>query len=408
MKIHRLVSSLFLRWLFCLGSPGHFSHISAIDPPIFYGFAPSWQTNAHLYHWDWLTHICLFNLGKPLPGISNATLEAAQSWVHHAHEHKVHVEVPGFFAISDLTNQTRRDEWILDRIALIQTIQADGLNLDLEGPIHNSQDRRLLTEFVQQVRQTLPSQYSLSFDGAWSPRGIDQRFYDLNEIALSVDLIFVMAYDMQSQIFDTSRCIAQANSPYPRIVQGLNEYLALPNVSPQQLVLGLPWYGYNYPCESFDDNNTVPICHIRPVPFRGAPCSDAAGYQQCFATILSTDLPLSRRTGGGPHWNNQTQSPYMTYVDEKTNDTKHQYHQVHYDNAVSLSRKAQIAADLKLGGTGTWNLDCVVPLATVEQRDAMYAATRFPSTLKLHTSKHTDTDYHQQPLESWNVKTIDQ
>lgn len=50
-----------------------------------------------------------------------------------------------------------------------------------------------------------------------------------------------------------------------------------------QLILGLPWYGYDYPCVPDSTGQRMSpegdACHLSAVPFRGAPCSDAAGRQ---------------------------------------------------------------------------------------------------------------------------------
>ena len=40
----------------------------------------------------------------------------------------------------------------------------------------------------------------ISVDVAWSPYGIDGRNYDVLGLAAAADLLFVMAYDMQSQV----------------------------------------------------------------------------------------------------------------------------------------------------------------------------------------------------------------
>jgi Di-N-acetylchitobiase len=60
------------------------------------------------------------------------------------------------------------------------------------------------------------------------------------------DLLYVMVYDIQSQIITTS-CIAGANSPHGAMIRGIQRYIEL-GIQPRQLVLGIPWYGYGYPC----------------------------------------------------------------------------------------------------------------------------------------------------------------
>ncbi len=58
----------------------------------------------------------------------------------------------------------------------------------------------------------------VSFDVAWSPKCIDKRCYDYLAIADSCDLLFVMSYDEQSQIWGD--CIAMANAPFNQTLTG--------------------------------------------------------------------------------------------------------------------------------------------------------------------------------------------
>lgn len=88
----------------------------------------------------------------------------------------------------------------------------------------------------------------ISFDVPWAPRGVDGRYYPWKALADASDLLFVMSYDMRSQIYDA--CIAGANSPRALVQQGIDEYVLAFGVSPDKLVLGVPWYGYKYECEA--------------------------------------------------------------------------------------------------------------------------------------------------------------
>ena len=83
-----------------------------------------------------------------------------------------------------------------------------------------------------------------------------------------------MSYDEQSQSFG-DECIARPNSGLYDTAGGLMAYLKL-GISADKLVLGLPWYGYDYTCVKTDRHNK---CYIQEVPFRGVKCSDAAGRQ---------------------------------------------------------------------------------------------------------------------------------
>jgi hypothetical protein len=50
---------------------------------------------------------------------------------------------------------------------------------------------------------------------------------------------------LRAQIYGT--CVASANSPAPLVARGLHQWLDL-GAPASTLVLGLPWYGYDYPC----------------------------------------------------------------------------------------------------------------------------------------------------------------
>ena len=123
------------------------------------------------------------------------------------------------------------------------------------------------------------------------------------------------------------------------------------------MVLGLPWYGYNYPCTSFENN----ICEIKKVPFRGVNCSDAAGRQYCFSDILSKYLPIAI---GGRQFDKESLSPFFNYK-----DTDGKMHQMWYDDVESLTKKYHHAIkDLGLRGLGFWNIDCLNYTNTAEAK----------------------------------------
>eukprot|EP00775_Hariotina_reticulata_P013950 gene13951-14062_t len=77
-------------------------------------------------------------------------------------------------------------------------------------------------------------------------------------------------------------------------------------VPAHKLVLGLPWYGYDYTCEGQEVPADVDICTIKPVSFRNVSCSDAAGAQRCYSEIMASkyqayQLPASQAHRGSPY-----------------------------------------------------------------------------------------------------------
>ena len=118
----------------------------------------------------------------------------------------------------------------------------------------------------------------MSVDVAWSAPCKDKRCYDYEDLANASDFLFVMGYDVRSQIFDLNDCIASANSPIASLQAGLTNYTQLFHISPWKLVLGgkytmyfldtyvcyfpieVPWYRYDYRCMSLDANMTCVSC----------------------------------------------------------------------------------------------------------------------------------------------------
>lgn len=111
----------------------------------------------------------------------------------------------------------------------------------------------------------------MTYDVAWSPNCIDGRCYQVDKFANITDFLVVMAYDEQSQIYGP--CQAYANSPLDKTELGIKQYLTL-GINPDKLVLGQPWYGYDYTCLKLTDDT---VCAIEEVPYIGVNCSDAAG-----------------------------------------------------------------------------------------------------------------------------------
>lgn len=80
--------------------------------------------------------------------------------------------------------------------------------------------------------------------------------------------------------------------------------------------MGVPWYGYNYPCENSADNQTE-TCDIAMIPFRGVNCSDAAGSEIAYQDIMTI---LADKDANGVTTDirrgSYLQTPNFNYVDK--------------------------------------------------------------------------------------------
>jgi di-N-acetylchitobiase len=299
-----------------------------------FGFVTS-ESNWPGYNWTLLTTVALFT-------------KTNDSLLCHAHSKGVRVVLSASYDTSQLQDSAKIKEWIQEHLEAVQSGFADGLNIDIEGEVAaGSGEVGLLTQLVKDTVaafKTANRDYQVTFDVAWSPRCIDGRCYDYAAVAAAVDFLVVMAYDERSQIFGS--CTASANSGFGQTISGVEGYLSF-GVPKDSLVLGLPWYGYDYPCLSLTEDL---VCTIPEVPYRGVNCSDAAGTQRSYTGIrdfLRTATTFVR-------WNASLEAPYFNYKSQGG-----ERHQVWFDNTESLSLKYIFAGQSGLRGLAFWNLDCL-------------------------------------------------
>ncbi|KAL7984953.1 hypothetical protein Chor_003523 [Crotalus horridus] len=179
----------------------------------------------------------------------------------------------------------------------------------------------------------------------------DRRCYNYTGIADSCDFVFVMSYDEQSQVW--SHCIARANAPYNQTLAGYDNYIFM-GINQKKLVMGVPWYGYDYTCQNLSKTHE---CILEKIPFRGAPCSDAAGRQVPYKTIMTqVNSSLS-----GILWDEEQKAPYLEYKDSHGG-----FHQVWFDDPRSISLKTAYVKKHGLRGIGMWNANCLEYSGSVE------------------------------------------
>ena len=288
----------------------------------------------------------------------------------HANNVRLIAGAPGDMPLSG--DSSVRSAWIQATISSIKALHLDGLTFDYESPIAKTDpEREWYTQIVQEttiaLHNALPgSQVSVCV--AWSSDNIDGRDYDWVGLANASDLLYQMVYDTRSQIFD--RCIASANSPLPVLISGLNRFISV-GVPVEKMVVGIPWYGYDYPCVggAYEDK----FCEIKSVPFRGVNCSDAAGGEVPFYLIMpildtcnTTSTQNKQQCTLGRQWDWSTSSPYFNYVDSTT--TPPTRHQIWYDDVESLSVKYRAARSMGAKGVGPFMYEFLDPSGTKSGR----------------------------------------
>ena len=222
-----------------------------------------------------------------------------------------------------------------------------------------------------------------------------------------VDFLYVMCYDTRSQIFDS--CVASANAPLPGnflfsslqhidftavlyslclpflsmnvslvCMKGIEQF-SQTGVSPDQLVLGVPWYGYRYECVGEFDLLRSKTCAIAHDPFRGVNCSDAAGSEHSYKEIRS--IVNSGRNTSIVFRDEYLNVPFFNYEEAG------KPYQVWYDDTLSLRTLYQFAKDANLRGTGPYRWDQLDLINNPHESSEMFNALKEIFSEKTITEK---------------------
>ncbi len=302
-----------------------------------FGYAPYW-TLPHASEFDVnnLTTLAYFSVGVAADG---SLVQSGPGWNGYLSQDLVDL-VGRAHGAGDrvVLTVTCFDQRTLDRVtsdpnaasklsaALIAAVQAkslDGVNIDFEG--QGSRDRTGLTALVTQVSAALHAtnphwQVSMAtYGSAASDAG---GFSDVAALAPSVDAFFVMAYDMNDKAHPsaTSPLVGPAYTD----VTVIEQYLAV--VPPQKIILGLPYYGYDWPTTD------------------GTLAATATGPETplTYATVVGAGHPV--------YWDPTTNTPWTAYKDGD------QWHETFFDDPTSMALKAQLANFFKIAGVGIWAL----------------------------------------------------
>lgn len=314
----------------------------------------------------------------------------------HAHAHGARIISAPPAGMPLTGDSSVRAKWIAGAIAATKAHHLDGITFDYESPMDWNSSQvdwysTLVRETTEAYHKAIPgSQVSVCV--AWAPDDIDGRAYDYVALAEGSDYLYQMVYDTRSQIF--GRCVASANAGLSTVQRGVQRYLDL-GIAPSKLILGLPWYGYDYPCEkpmTVEDD----FCSLKLVPFRGVNCSDAAGREVSYCNVravLDAGASLtSVNQTSGRRWDESLQTPYFNYVAEDGT-----VHQVWYDDPESLALKYDVAVTAGLGGTGPFTFtyldkygnktnNTLAPAETKEMWEAIKAAKQQGERQRLRQS----------------------
>jgi spore germination protein YaaH len=159
---------------------------------------------------------------------------------------------------------------------------------------------------------------------------------DLENLSRNSDGIFIMAYDYHRPASEEIGPVSPIEGPGIDVTETIKDFLTV--APPNKIILGVPYYGYNWLVED-DDEYAKRVEGSDENGF-----SEAQTYEDVMATILEVSPEIK--------WNKDGKSPYFTYVSPETNHLRTAY----FENADSLRYKYELVLRHNLGGVGIWAL----------------------------------------------------
>jgi hypothetical protein len=208
-------------------------------------------------------------------------------------------------------------------VQLVRAKNLDGVNIDFEGEGSGDQaglDRLIAT--LSAAVHRADAHWQLTMDTYASAAGDSSGFYDIPQLAKSVDAFFVMAYDMNSRTQPSATAPLAGGSFSDE--EAVQQFTAV--VPASKVILGVPYYGYDWPTAG---------------PNLGDPATGGPSPWS-YSQIAASGHPV--------YWDSATQTPWTSY------QVGGQWHQTFFDNPTSLALKAELANFFHLRGLGVWAL----------------------------------------------------
>lgn len=209
---------------------------------------------------------------------------------------------------------------------------ARGINIDIEPSGNATQSERdTFTRFIANLSSKLRSDnpnLEISID-VYPTAASRPRIWDLAALKDHVDFIIIMAYDYHQ----ASSTRAGPNAPLrgspletnEDITKNLREILEL--VPPEKVILGVPFYGYEWTTYSSDK-------------YSSAESGQVASLERVEELIREKNLNVL--------WDRNTLTPYI--IDKSGDDVA----QIYFENENSIKLKIDLAKQSQLAGIAFW------------------------------------------------------
>ena len=296
------------------------------------GYLPYWQYETYPFlDYSLLTQINYFS--AELNGYGDIIND--HNWnniafIDYAQERGVKVKLCAtLFVSSELTtllssnvNRANAINNLLDKVILRG---ADGIDIDFE--LVPSSQRENLVIFMEELSQAFHQALDSPIITMATPAVDWSNAWDYNQLAQITDGLFIMGYNYFYAGSQTAGPVSPLGGYFYDLEYSVEDYMNKTNNQLDKLILGLPYYGYDWPVTSaLEGANTTGN-------------GEAKTYTQAnnMANIY------------GSSYNETSNAPWISYNDSN-------WQQCWYDDSLSISMKYEYAKSSNLAGVGIWAL----------------------------------------------------
>lgn len=346
------------------------SQVKVVDSEVF-GFAPHWTLHKlENVDFDVLTTLAYFDAKLLADGSINKDDDSyrkfhsdeATALFDKAHNSGTRVvltvtQMNPNDVESFLNNTEAQDHAVSEIVQEVADRGIDGVNIDIEyfggaGADFQPKFTGFVRRMTEEMHKKVPGSkvtVSLYASAVMSP-----RIYDVAEIANASDGIFMMAYDFavtdSDQAMPTAPLYGAKDGEYwYDISTAVDDFLG--KMPAEKLILGLPWYGYEYPVYNPGVKAETQKGYYKTVSvktkkgFKKIKRYFAAPPSRARTSALTADVSVE-----SSGWDEKGQVGWVAYKEGNS------WRMIFQEDAKSLGIKYDFAKEKKLGGIGMWAL----------------------------------------------------
>ena len=296
------------------------------------GYLPYWKYDTYQdLDYSLLTEINYFSAElNPYGNIINDHNWSSIAFIDYAQERGVKVKLCAtLFGATELSSllgsQTNRENAITNLLFKVLERGADGIDIDFE--LVPSAQRSNLVLFMSELATAFHENMDNPIITMATPAVDWSNSWDYNQLAQITDGLFIMGYNYFYAGSSQAGPISPLGGYFYDINYTIDDYLSKTDNQIDKLILGLPYYGYDWPVlDSFMNSETTNL-------------GIAKTHEQA----------MNLKDIHGNNYNSESNAPWISYNSSN-------WQQCWYEDSLSISTKYSYAKNNNLAGVGIWAL----------------------------------------------------